>query len=1453
MKNIVVKFNDGQQRVLKCDDAGMFFVDNIPYGKKNFIISSIDQTTPYTTVAYTAVVDTIRKQQTTPSQATGQVTDKNTIIDTLVQDQSANIKLYPLTGAVKGSVYGLVTNNNDAGSAGDSLVVPLANVRIVASFKDTENGLAGAGRITSFPNRFDGKTNALGNFVITGLPIAPGGDIALVLSSIEVIGEDFEGDATQLLNVYASKDTTQLKRAILRSQSSMNNNRDLVYVASSSILGSNKLPLDAINKKDPITFTFTSALKGLPTVTIPNNDFTTALSGDGLTVTLTPKTAGWVVDGQGQQSIFISATLANNTPIRFLTKLKTAQIADGKDYIASSSILSGNNGAILPNLSATSPITFTFTQPLALVPSISFGNNDFATTLSADGLTVTITPKTARWVSGSLTINAELVSGKDINAITFNTVAFAEEITNGLKYVISSSVVNSDGVKVLNVSNTAPITFTLTKKLASVPQVSSSVANQGMIAALSADSLTVTVTKTAKLWTTGEAVTIQGLFADGSKFNLANFVPSFEDAFALAQTLPLTGALAVDGNLKLVFNEPIAKQQVRLLEAGVPVSAAITVTGDSLIADPTYNLKYGTSYTVSGNVENSDGEIIAISSSVTTAASALFVKSNSLLDANGQPRTDVNPYAPIVLVFNKPMHTDITKYTWAAPAGASLGANGASITINGGVDVVGGVAPNATVKVSGDTVTITPDNRMRFQYNAEYGFTLTAVAIDGETSSAVAYKAATGVASDYLIYDNTIDAVTGQDKEFGRLEPVTLAVPTFLALKELTTATVNGSPVSLSAIKLSATGDTATYTPELPSSGLQSLVISGKLKSASGTNTNSIEIVSWPAVEWQIVTAAVSTGSNNIANGAYRPLAATGDSLVVSFDKAIDATKPITVTWPGVTTRSAVSSDGKSVTVYPLDTLGLMAFGTKYNDVNTAAKYTVTFTATTVDGNTANSGSIKVFTQEELVLLDASFRRVHDLTSPMLSSTGNNNTASAYPYSSTTPITLTFNRAVDAASLATGIKYEMFNKKSGVYDSVAVNATLDATKKIVTLTPVTALIAGTKFQISFVGQSVWAENVKNASGTTVFASTLNSVSTEVAVLTNISALKPTMSRVANQKLDWNSSSPLTFNYTELAWDANHDNSISNYQVEAVTSSTSGTPNSKVNVIADANYTIFGTANQTGIGSGNISSLNRVNSMSGYGNTSNLFATGDSINLRMRPMLAAVVGYDANGTIAISDTVYGTWSDAVKFKDELGATDSTKLGAIIGNGVTIKASNALEDANGNSIAAYYNSNGTVSNPFVGRSLATPNTLGVLADTMRVQIEFKEDMDISVKPDALTLLKGTDGQTTNAAFTPSVVPGGTWISARIYEMKIAFPAIPEATWNAGGAFDQDLSGDDLPSTVSQGWGYIVTADAFKDLSGNLSSSWGGVGSASIGSDYTAPAGVLGNMQISAPNNQ
>lgn len=1005
-------------------------------------------------------------------------------------------------------------------------------------------------------------------------------------------------------------------------------------------------------------------------------------------------------------------------------------------------------------------------------------------------------------------------------------------------YIVASNVMTADQEMLRNLPlNTVPWFKMSVAPVAASIRVDLSGTSSGTIektVTVSGDTLFITPAKSFKydetVYVDFRGVAVNGKYINESKqfvTEKAKIIHVISTNVTNANGEGLTN-VSVSGNIKVLLSStPVEKSVIKTDNVGAMGNAQITVSGDTIIINPVTNLDYGTSYSFDLDGQDADGNSFNVTvpaSSNFTTEKNVFVVASNLTNDNGTPKITFSRYGEMWIKFSEPLSTDINDYVWAAYNSAQAFIK--SPLSSGGTQIIGegdAAAPNAAITISGDTLKIMPDKRVAIGFDAKVSFNVTIKTTTGKTATFGA-AVQTLPLNLFVKTTNTLDSNGIVREDFGAFDEVwvvsSVPIDTILGVNSPATPAAGGVAVVdggalRSRVRLSANGDTIFYVPaaKLASGIKYSLDFNVRLvdEPLGTVHSNVLDMA------WQVKSGVAITAMNVMTNGStFRPFKVIGDSLVVTFSKAIDtsATAPTAFTvngLGGLATTRTWSNGLRTVTIKNIDTLAGRPYSIAANDYttnNTTYDYTIDFDVTCtdgeeqsgLDGENAYVGVLAIKTEQELALIGSNMIPSH-VTSAAIA-VGETPTDE---FAVDGNVTLVFNRAIDTNMIKAdaGNLYRNFIQllENGTTLPLTFALSFSNSGRTVTINPAMDLDYATDYDVLIsdiraIGLSS-ADDI-SGNGTDVTNSILNvaEFTTEDAPPIDISALRVTDLGIDTVKTttgdkrfgyspagggyaggSYKGASALTVRFTELAWNANHDDSISEYQVQVQKAGSPAWINCPA--IADQGFSNFNSdlrnrnslsINLTALAAASYNALKtpqRTPSVD-WANGDQVFNYGDSIAVRIRPIIGS-------GATPIQQ---GLWSNVIYFKDNVAPVDSTMctnfINAALG-GVTISATNGTPSAVDGVILGLRDG---VSATSLARVPGTPGLFNGYADNSYfiMDLTFPEDMDIAgaTKP-SLAVYYGSGSVPGSGSNITANSTESKWISSRVYRLVLTIPAV------------------------------------------------------------------------------
>ena len=856
------------------------------------------------------------------------------------------------------------------------------------------------------------------------------------------------------------------------------------------------------------------------------------------------------------------------------------------------------------------------------------------------------------------------------------------------------------------------------------------------------------------------------------------------------------------------------------------VGNEVTANGDTIVITPVTNFRFGETVTIAFEGMATNGKWISESESFSCEPEDVFVVASNLIDANGDPIMNFTRFGTMWIKFTEVLDTAKNNYAWTNYNAANAWVDN-PLAAPADVQIVGEgtiAPPNATVRISGDTLLITPDNRAQIDFNQKVGFTVTIRTQNGKTATFAACVQTTPIYL-YVKATNTKDADGAMRDDFGYQDVVwvvsSVTLDSIISVRDsqsikpaLAQIPDAASGLLRSRVRLAATGDTIFYTPSVPlnANSTYGMDFTVHIKSrAKGLNNANVL-----GMNWRTTTGVQITAMNLLTNATtYRVFKVIGDSVVATFSKPIDtawnAAQPFTV----VNVRSAAplpviigsakwSSDLRTVTFKNSDTLNARTYVTDAADYSTdlegtrAPNYVIGFRLTCQDGEIADGVTgatvkggytnsfvpqLAVKTEYKLALIGSNMVDGHTTAAAIANTETHKDT-----FALAGNPTLVFNRAVDtnmikanAASL-----YQNFIKlvTFGSTTPLEFALTFSNGGTTITMNPNSNFIAGTTYDVIITNiPAIGLKASDRFTGTGNASSILTAYDFKAlpAPAIDISGLRDSIAKdtmaaalaFEGNKVGYSpvnvggvqADGSFKIRVQKTAWNANYYDSITDYEVLVRNITTNQARILTTTINRGSDFDPFASDNMTARMWIN-QTVNVASEASIYNSLTVQDADGASANY-------------SNGAKMLNDSTiieiqvrprkdngggnisYGVWSNAIRFADNVAPGDSDYVANV------------------------------VLTPNLG--VATFNRSGIAGDSSNyVDVGFPEDMDTSTVP-AITFY---DGASTGST-APAAAATSRWTNGRNYRIYIK------------------LAGN--VNYVSNGWYYNVSVAGMKDYSG------------------------------------
>lgn len=857
----------------------------------------------------------------------------------------------------------------------------------------------------------------------------------------------------------------------------------------------------------------------------------------------------------------------------------------------------------------------------------------------------------------------------------------------------------------------------------------------------------------------------------------------------------------------------------------------VTVHDDTVFVKTVRNLAYNSSIVVTIKGEDSDGNRIYLKfdgvKQFTTEQGVFPVASNTW-DASGQPVSNFQLYAPMWMVFSEELDTSLEKIEWRES--------------EADIDVFGaGTKTNATVRINGDTLFVEPDLRLAVDFGKTIGCKVIVTARNGKQSDSIDFRAKLVESLYFVKWTNTKDQLGNIRSDFGVADSVIIV--SNVKIKEVTG--ISGiddapPPADMTLDNIHLSGDTIVYKPSLNLSLNTTYGMDFDVVFANGIRRSNVL-----AVTWKTRTGVMILSTNNRQGGNFRALSAFGDSLAVTFSKAINTSGQAPVlfrvnmhTAKNLPVRTSVKWDSSKTraVIFPLDTLPTADYDASpaytTDAARTRAVDSITFDCTTEDGEQAfklglPGERIELHTEKGICVTNVSTLANHD---PLIEVE-----ADEMPIDTFVPdgaIEITFSRVIDTTRMK-AFDLSSFGGIEKRENTLKVAGTLQfgSSGRTITIKPSVALEVGKEYFLWL--KSIPAYGIAGADAINNHGGTFTGSGTGGRLLNkpfktkspDISELRVTTLPDSNSVLSVQdgrlgvsagmtysavvgvantiSASSLKFLISESAWNARHADSVTGYQVQVQKVDRRTVESGWYDLTAKITATPYPVSNQdklrkrkAEIDVTTASFYNGLLTPDGDGtgtfflNSTNLFNDSSRIQLRIRPFVGS--GDPLRREV-------GVWSAPLTFVDNVAPCDSdfvtaSNCNVLAKGGVQISENISFNNKSG----------------------------GGVSDTGYIEITFPEDMDVSGPAPAISFFYGPMSDT-NPPAALSVLPESSgksrWVNARRYQISISVPV-----------FDFTNGASD------KGAFYNVSVAECKDVNGNVIQTYGSSGSLAK-SDITA----------------
>jgi hypothetical protein len=842
-----------------------------------------------------------------------------------------------------------------------------------------------------------------------------------------------------------------------------------------------------------------------------------------------------------------------------------------------------------------------------------------------------------------------------------------------------------------------------------------------------------------------------------------------------------------------VFSTPPDPEKISVVfSGGGSPNAVESVNGDTVFAAPVVFFQHNSK--VAAEIEGWDlnGNPIKFtldSEKAFTTEREIFPVASNTWDPQGKQAVNFTPYDTMWVKYSEPLDSSGEAVEWLDPEAAKK--------IYGKGSMV-----NAQTWINDDTLFVLPDKRIALLPVDTVGFKPVVSTASGKKSTPRTFSVICAYKDLAVLWTNTRDAQGRMVEDLGILTPVKLVASSAIASVDQIRA-IEGQSLP-PAIGLNAIGvkkDTIIFTPPLV---MAPGILYGLRFDVTLDNGYSMKNVL--GVSWKTAYSIKIVSANNIASGRYRMMNVYGDSVTVTFSRPIDTAAAA----PQAFTISMADKNGKkymtshtwnstltAVTIRNIDTLPAADINANPGYVagadKTRAIVAIRFSLTTADGEQISSlgpqfGEIELHTEPGMAVMDANILDQHFPLEPVLPAA-----AATSQFPRDTAVSVTFNHPIDTQAIwAAGGQINVIGL---VLNNEQVPTTLSFSKDLKTaiLTPDKRLTAGNTYNIWING--IAGRGIGGASAISSHAGTFFGKAARKYFLNNgfmiatpdITPLKTHAFIPLNTNefalgrrigcspvegdgymhtlgpLNFATSTYLRIMFEEVAWNQDHFDSVTAYQIQVRQISRHGVSTRWLECFYMEAKEFTPAVSCTSVVTISLADLYNFwllltpdtdGDASFYTNDQHVFNDSSRIQFRIRP------------TVGTGDPLkrqVGLWSDTLTFVDNIAPCDKD----------FVNAANCLVLDRGGV---------TVSIPSSLKFINTSATIGYL------DITFPEDMDISGPTPRVTFYYGTFNG--NSSITQPIqphYPGSGWQTGRVYRCLIGIPPGDYTNGNSGtGAF-------------------------------------------------------------------
>ncbi len=863
---------------------------------------------------------------------------------------------------------------------------------------------------------------------------------------------------------------------------------------------------------------------------------------------------------------------------------------------------------------------------------------------------------------------------------------------------------------------------------------------------------------------------------------------------------------------------------VKFISGGNTINSDVKCNGDTICASPKIKFPYNSNVEVQIEGTDINGNKISINlngSQVFTTEEEIEAMESNTWTSSKDFAADFNLYDTLWVKYPGKLDSLMAAVKWQSPGVAKK---------------LFGTGPSTNVIswINEDTLFVVPDSRIQIGWGDTVGFSVSVSLEDGRKTKTETFAVITKSQTFSSLWSNTIDDFGNERIDFGLSENVLIKTShPVLSVDKVYKMSDNSVdlPEDIYKDDFKINSDTIIFKPSLK---YKTGTRYGFLLDVTLTNGMKLKRVLGTTWETREPTKIISANTHD-AFGIYRPFKVYGDTFSVRFSQPIDTSVSAPVQF-SVTLISSdysklvnssieVDSTGTVALIRILDTLATAnAFAVEgyiYNSSVTRSVRDVKFNFTTRDGEVAldkkmDGKNIEIHTEPGLCAINSNLLESHKSTASIES-----NETARQLFNPDSMLYVTFNREVDTAIM------NQFDNKYFIalydYDDLMIDVSLSYSidLKTIFIEPAIRLNASNRYYLEI--KKIPALSISGSKGISSHSGIYNGKGYRNRLLS--SAFNIASPLISNKKSDCYDekisfagvrddriacspglrdysymyddivgsgnvqiSSALKFRIEESAWNENHKDSVSGYEVQIRKIDRYGVTSQWYNVSDKVESRKYSEGLSPYL-STSISVRNesyyydlQTDKPDGqavtYSNYASMFNDSSVIQLRTRPFVG-IEGYTNYRT--------GSWGEPVSISDNVAPCDSDFVTMLYCDN------------------QYYG--GVTVNEYVDFS----NTSNDIVASGYIEVKFPEDMDVTGPSPKITFYYGTfENDTTITMPLTTIDVISTWYSARIYRAYIAVPPGDYSNNNDGtGAFFnvsvagcKDLSGIEIDTYGTDG---------------------------------------------------